>query len=201
MPTVIKYSTQPSEQSQPNPPHGSKNRHNDTPVVIKYLQEYTSPNSTDSTMNSKPITSQAEPKSKDLSINMSKSIESQVEADNNSAAMPISQKSRKTSFERHSLNKPEGVVSGGKNVEQSQASHGSKRPEKKDLAQPTGKHVKVKARSCILIYSPFMDTCSTIIYCISFPNIIGGGGDFPLPYPLPPLGGGGHGLPLLMHVY
>ncbi|CAB3996931.1 Hypothetical predicted protein [Paramuricea clavata] len=146
VPTVIKYSTQPSEQSQPNPPHGSKNRLNDTPVVIKYLQEYTSPNSTDSTINSKPITSQAEPKSKDFSINRSKSVESQVEADNNSAAMPvtISQKSPKTSFERHSLNKPEVVVSGSKNVEQLRASYGSKRPEKKDLAQSTGKHLKTK---------------------------------------------------------
>ncbi len=149
MPTVIKYSSQPLEQ--PNRAQGSKNRLNDTPVVIKYLQEYTSPNSKDSSVSSSKSTqSQRGPEDKDvLFVNSRKSVESQAETDNNStAAMPVtsSQKGHKTSFERHSQSKREVVVPEDKNVlgpEQPQASHDSKTPERRGLAQSTGEQVKI----------------------------------------------------------
>jgi hypothetical protein len=120
IPTVIKYSSQPLAQLEPSPPPSKTNKRNDTPVVIKYLQEYTSSDSKDSTLNdSKSTKSQQEPKSKeDLSMNSSISIESHVEADSNRHVLPstISEKSTKTSVEIASQNKREVVFFKSKNV-------------------------------------------------------------------------------------
>ena len=110
MPTVIKYSSQPSQQHHPKPLHGGKNKLNDTPVVIKYLQDYTSPNSKDSSLNSRKSETQAEPKSEELSLKSSKAIKTQMKTDDSRAGVPIAiNESPKTSSERNCQNEPEGV--------------------------------------------------------------------------------------------
>ena len=111
MPTVIKYSSQPSQQHHPKPLHGSKNKLNDTPVVIKYLQDYRSPNSKDSSLNGRKSETQAEPKSEELSIKCSKAIKTQTKTNDSRAGVPVAiNESPKTSSERNCQNEPEGVV-------------------------------------------------------------------------------------------
>ena len=111
VPTVIKYSCQPAEQYHPEALQGSsKNQLNDTPVVIKYLQEYTSPNSKDSSSNSCKSESHVEPKSDEMSISTNKAMNTQAKTDSTEAAMCVAvNKSPKTSSQRNSQNKP-GVV-------------------------------------------------------------------------------------------
>ena len=110
VPTVIKYSCQPSEQYHPEPFQGSsKNKLNDTPVVIKYLQEYTSPYSKDSSSNSCKSESHVEPKSDEMSISTNKAMNTQEKTDSTEAAMCVVNESPKTSSQRNSQNKPGAV--------------------------------------------------------------------------------------------
>ena len=112
VPTVIKYSCQPAEQYHPEPLQGSsKNKLNDTPVVIKYLQEYTSPYSKDSSSNSCKSESQIEPKSDEMSrTSTNKAMNTQEKTASTEAAMYVAvNESTKTSSQRNSQNKPGAV--------------------------------------------------------------------------------------------
>ena len=138
VPTVIKYSTQPSQKSDSYVVDGNKSRLNDTPVVIKYLQEYASPSSKESSVNnSKSEQTQAKRNSKDT-----KTEDGDVTT---GVSATVSQKSPRKSVAIHSEIKPETVVSGDKNTgtEQSRASLVSKQREKENMGQPIVEPVKV----------------------------------------------------------
>ena len=80
------------------------------PVVIKYLQDYTSPNSKDSLLNSRKSETEARPKSEELCIKSNKAIKTQMKTDDSRAGVPVAiNESPKTSSERNYQNEPEGV--------------------------------------------------------------------------------------------
>lgn len=153
IPTVVKYSSQTMEKCQSHTPLCSNKRFDDTPVVIKYLQDYASPNSNGTTTESTKIVKvNVEPTSNDshLDNNCAKSIESHADCDHNyntsNVLGAISQNPSKVSSDGQSQNKPEVVLTSSKcsSVEKSDMLHGSNVAEKKAIHQSSGEQVKLQ---------------------------------------------------------
>ena len=138
VPTVIKYSSQPLKQPKTNPSLDGKHKPHDTPVVIKYLQEYNSEQSSINSMQSNPSH-----ESKDVPMGSNESVKGQSVA----TAIPatINKNSQQTLVKRNGQSEPE-VVSASKDVGEDslKASHGSALPEKKSLGgEPAEEQIKV----------------------------------------------------------